>query len=538
MRILVKENESVIADLSFEDEDVYVGSQTDCGLHLADLRVAARQALISQATDGTWYLENLDLGNQVLLNNHAAIQRTRLQNDDEICLFDYTLKVYLDAGLEQHVVEDSRLNTEELVKIREYPLPAGSVVKRSFDQITLPQSQMQHLARRFGEIYQVRDIHELLDASLSLLLEEFHARSAWVGIRLKTQGELEVQAGRLASGQSAGLNPIIDLLRYRCVERGQHVCIRKVRDTAEINSAMAVPLHTADGVLGMLYVDRRPGTRRFQIPDLDVLTILGSYVSTRLDAIVCQRHQRSSEILSTEISVIHAIQAQLDPKNAPSGSALRLAAYTRSGQENPGDVYDIMKHPDTEITSFLLGHVNGTGALLGLSMARLHATFRVAMLHSDPPHAFARQLNWLMYDEKDPTTVDAICLVAQPSTGKLRFCRSGKIGAFIVTPQGEPRAMTIPDAPTLGAVRNYEYVTSNDTLAPGETLVLYTRGVSTASNAEGERFREMRFIQLACDGFGQSPSTTLQDITDELSGFFAGGRHPDDITIILIARPG
>jgi phosphoserine phosphatase RsbU/P len=327
---------------------------------------------------------------------------------------------------------------------------------------------------------------------------------------------------------------MLDALQYRCLERAQHICVRKVVDGEGIGSAIAVPLTGPAGNLGLIYVDRRRGSKRFQIPDLDIMSSLGCHIAAKLDCIFQEKQQRTVEQSSAEISVVHSIQTILDPKSTPTWKNLQLAAYGRSGQENPGDVYDIMTHPDTNMSALMLGHVNGGGASLALSMARLHSTFRVGYLHTDPPHALARTLNWLMHDEKDPATVDAFFMVIDPPTGKFRYCRAGRIGGFIVNTKGEPRLVSGADGPSIGRIRNYEYISKVEDLTPGETMAIYSRGVATASNAEGERFREKRFIELVCDGFGQRPSHTIQDITYELTSFFADGQHPDDITIVLL----
>ena len=100
--------------------------------------------------------------------------------------------------------------------------------------------------------------------------------------------------------------------------------------------------------------------------------------------------------------------------------------------------------------------------------------------------------------------------------------------------QGRLEALKGSDAPPIGKLRHFEYASYAEQLAPGETLALYTRGAATCTDAAGERFGEHQFIELVCDGFGQSPATTLQDVTDELTAFFAEGKHPDDITIVLL----
>ncbi len=538
MRVLVKEGETVLSDLSFEDEQIIIGSEPLCTIHIPDYRVSGRNARIA-LSDDQWSVESLDYSNPVYINNHVLTDSVALQNGDEITLHGYLLKVYLDAELDHHIREESlredlQLSTEELARIKQFPLPPGSVVKRNFDPLTLPMSDLARTSRVTIELAGCPDLHELMDVSLNLLLKVFAARSAWFGLRRKPEGELEVISSRLPSGQSSGDNPIIDLLRYRCLERLQYICVRKVRDQADIGSAMAVPLPAEAGTLGMIYVDRLPRAKRFQIPDLDLLSLIASQIAAKLELIMQQRQQRSAAVSTTEVSVVHAIQAKLDPKSVPGFKNYQLAAYSRAGQERPGDIYDIMKHPDSEIAGFLLGHVNGTGAGLALAIARLHSTFRVGFLHNDPPHALARTLNWLTYDEKDPSTVDAICLMIDRSSGKLKFCRAGKIGAFIVNDRGEPRAAQGPEAPPIGQVRNFEYVSKMEQLAPGETLALYSRGVATATNAQNERFGEKRFIELICDGYCQPPATTIQDVSHELNTFFADGKHPDDITIVLL----
>jgi serine phosphatase RsbU (regulator of sigma subunit) len=538
MRIIVKEGDNVLADMTFEDEPVTIGSRPECNIHLPAQEVAGRQAVITPTEGGVWHIENLEPDHEILLNDHALSGPSSLQDHDEIAVQHFVLKVSLASDLEESTAEEPHLSADELARIKQYPVPAGSIVRRHVDATSLTRAQLDRVSRVAVDLAACRDLHQLVDTSLRILLDLFNARVAWIGLRRQAQGELEVIGGRLPSGQDAGSNPIIELLQYRILERSQHICVRKIRDQEHIGSAMAAPLVTPGGTLGMIYVDRRVGSRRFQIPDLDLLSVLAAHIAAQVQALVQQQIQRTAEVNATEIAVVHAIQAHLDPKTSASFEGFQLAAYSRSGQENPGDVYDVMRHPDTRITAFMLGHVNATGALLALSMARLHSTFRVGFLHNDPPHALARALNWLMYDERDPSTVDALFLLLDPPSGKLKYARAGKVGAFIVNQEGQPRALQGADAPSIGKVRGFEYVSRMEKISRGETLALYTRGVASCTNADGERFGEHRFIELVCDGFCQPAATTVQDISYELTSFFADGTHPDDITISLLHRLG
>lgn len=316
MRILVRKDEEVLADLSFEDEEITVGSQPSTTIHLPDEHVAGRHALIAPDGNGNWVVHKLDPEWPITINRENIEESRVLENSDSIFIHVYELKIFLSHDLDRQVVEDTRLSTDELARIKQFPLPQGSVVKRHFDPLHMPKEDLERIARIAVDLSGCRDIHELLDATLTMLLDAFNARMAWIGIRRKPQGELDVVGGRVPSGQAAAANELIERLQYRCLERAQHICVRKVRDVNQVGSALAVPLTTPAGVLGMAYVDRAPRNRRFQIPDLDLLSALSCHVAAKLDAIVAERIHRNAQVSSTEVNVVHAIQAQLDPQLA------------------------------------------------------------------------------------------------------------------------------------------------------------------------------------------------------------------------------
>ncbi len=537
MQVRLTKDEAVLTELNFDDErEIYIGTDADCAIQLPDEQPGDRIAVIAPTGDGSWHIENLDSQTPIQLNGHSLTEQAPLNDGDAVQMGDYVVQIALTHTVEDQATEESRLGVEELAKIRRFPLPVGSIVKRSFEGVTVNREKLDKASEMGLAIARCRDIHELVDTCLGLLTTHFDARVSWIGMRRKSHGELEVIGGRLPSGGSCGSTPLVELLLYRCCERGQHVCIRKVRDQAEIGSAMAVPISAGQNIFGMLYVDRATRVRRFQIPELDVLTAFASTVATKAKALLTDMAEREQAISDSEISVVQKLQTLLDPKDAPVIKGFKFAAYSRSGQEMPGDVYDVMRRPDTQLTAMVLGHVRQQGAALALSMARLQATFRVAMLHNDPPHAFARAMNWILHEHEDSSIIDMMCILIDGPSGKINYVRAGKIGAFVVDPAGQPRKLPTADGPSLGASPDYQYASNIDQLAPGETLAVYTRGVATALNAEGQRFGETHFIELICDGFGQPPSATTQDLSDEMAHFLKHGSHPHDMTVLLLHR--
>jgi serine phosphatase RsbU (regulator of sigma subunit) len=111
------------------------------------------------------------------------------------------------------------------------------------------------------------------------------------------------------------------------------------------------------------------------------------------------------------------------------------------------------------------------------------------------------------------------------------------VGALLLGPGGAHRTLTDPKADRLGQGTPVEPERRNDKLRQGELLALYTPGCGTIRDADGQELGQDRFTQALGGAFGPPPGTVLEDVQQDLGGFFKGGRQPDDITVLLLYRP-
>jgi len=535
MRVVLKEGDVIIGDWSFENEAVYAGSQPGCAVHLPDRQIPGHLLLLAPDEEGNWWVELLSPGAPVRMGGADLTERRLLAEGDQIVIHDYLLHIYLQDEAAAREAADERLSPTDLAEIRKYPLPAGSFIKRPGDPVKLEPGQITRLSRTALDIGRCRDIHQLVEVSLTSLLQSFRGRCAWIGLRREPRAELEVVGGRYASGEPSEAPELCRRLRYRCLDRSQMILVRRAEDEI-IGSALAAPIATSLGNLGMVYVDVRKSTRRLNTSDLDAFVVLASQIGTRLEVLLREQVRMEAEVSNSELNVLHGIQERLDPLGIPMWKSYQVAAFSMAGTRNAGDVYDVMTVPGKDAGGLLIAHVHAEGALLALLMAQVHASFRMAVLHQTPPHVFLRQLNYLLYGTNEFRYVACFVLMVDPGTAVVQHCRAGRIGAVIVNSRGEPRPFGAIEVPAVGVEKGFEYTMSEDQLAPGETLALYTRGVTTALSATGERFREKRFIDCLCDGFGQPAAATMADLKADLTSFIAGGSHPDDMTILLLHR--
>lgn len=536
MRIIVKEADVILAERSFDDEAVYIGSQPGCAVHLPSTSISPHHLLLTPGEDGGWTVESLAHDPAATVGSNTIGERRPLSDGDCIRIENYSVEVRLDDSAEARAA-DERLSPTDLAEIKKYPLPPGSFIKKTGDPVQLSAAHLPRVARAGLELGRCADLHQLVDVTLTHLLQGFRGRCAWVGLRREARGDLEVIGGRYASGESVGAPALAEHLRYRCIERGQSILIRRAED-AVIGSALGAPIHTSLGTLGMIYVDVRKTTRRLGTQDLDAFLVAAAQVGNQLEEILRQAVAQVSKVSSTALAVCREIQERLDPVNLSSWPGYATSAFSMAGQEVSGDVYDIFKVPGKDVGGLLLANVRAEGSVLPMFMSQVHAAFRMAMLHDDPPHVFMRALNYLIAGRTEDEYVGCFVVVLDPARGVVRHCRAGRIGAIVIDAQGNPRPFGTIAMPAAGVQKGFEYTAAEETLPPGDTLVLYTRGVTTAYNASGERFGEKRFINALCDAFGQPPAAMLSDLKADLEPFVHGGHHPDDMTVLLVRRAG
>jgi len=534
MRLVVFHNGTQTSEVVCQEEAVYIGSGEGCGLHLPDERVADQHAVIYPESDQDWVIEPLAEPSHLMLNGQALAERRRLCQGDRITLFDYEIEVHAAAVRSEHA-PPGRTTVQRMTQFVKYQLPPGAVVRKPEDMVSVDRDHLSRAARAAVHLAPCETHEQFIDVVLRTMLEMFNADRAWLGLRRVNYGPMEYVEGRLLTGKPTELTETGEHLKPRVLDRGQFVLIPRISRQERV-SVLAGPLLGADGTIGMAYLDSGDRGRLFTIEDLDRFNLLLAVAAAHLDAIFKHMAQQRAAILEGEVAVAHAIQARLTPRKLPQWEQLQFGAFREPGRERTSDIYDVVRLSN-RMAAFVIARTHASGALPSMHMAQIQAAFRSAMMHQDLPHIFLRSLNVLLYDGTEEVAVDCFMGAIDPESGRMRYAAAGGIGAYIIDARGQERRLVPePVPPALGMQRDTQYETRPDVLEHGETLVLYTPGVVTARNREGEVFGEERFLNILCDGFGQLASQTLKEMLNDLQNFTQGGSQPEDITVILTHR--
>lgn len=530
MHIIVSKHDSVVNSYTFDTEVVGIGSDPDAQVYLPDGRIAPHQADLRVVEDG-WVVEPLDPNHALILNATVAEERTPLKNGDEIRLADFALKIFLDTEAEAPPVKSPV--TEEITKLRQHPLPAGNITRKE-EPITLEPAARARIAEFALRLHRCVDFAGLLSVSVDMLLKTFDARMVWMGGRRRTYGELEFIDGKRKDGKSIGDPPNLSTFLYQCLERNQCIVVPQTEEP-ETESALAIPLISNRGGLGLIYIDSPAVAPPYGNPQLDELVMYGVLIVHRLEAIVTEHAQQQQVVAVGELSFVREVQARMDPTTVPQWEQLQLAAYCKPGLERTGDVYDVMRLPNG-LAAFFVGHARASGTRAALAMTEVRTAFRMAAMHADPPHILLRAINWILRADRDPCQLDCAAIVMNPKSGACEYATAGDIGAIIVDGSGEPRVLTDPGVKTLGHGHEYNQSARSERIASEETLVFYSPGCRSIMDRYGNHLGNGPLTGALCDGFGQSAAAALDELLTDLGAFFKEGQQPDDITLLFVHR--
>lgn len=234
------------------------------------------------------------------------------------------------------------------------------------------------------------------------------------------------------------------------------------------------------------------------------------------------------------------LQKSLLPETLPPVPGLETAAYYHTAHPDRlgGDFYDVFP-VDGKRFAFFLGDVCGKGPQAAAVTSLTRYTLRAAALHDPDPVAVLSTLNRVLherYTSGDPRYCTAVfgILEPDPATGNVavRLASGGHPPVIVVRADGTADFLPTPGGLLVGILPSAHFATATTTLAPGDTLLLYTDGITEARTGEDRTalFGDEALLAFAADHADRPPNALVEALTGLLHGF---GDGLDDDTALL-----
>jgi sigma-B regulation protein RsbU (phosphoserine phosphatase) len=301
-----------------------------------------------------------------------------------------------------------------------------------------------------------------------------------------------------------------------------------------IRSAVCAPLMVGDAVLGVLYLDFLANRGAVTHDDVHLIAQIARFAAVKLETTRLREEAIAKAKLDEELRTAYTIQSRLLPAQLPSIDGYSFAGANKPCRTVSGDYYDLMVRPDGRIY-FIMADVSGKGITAALVMASVATAFNIFTRADPSPADLVRDLNATLAPKTAPTKfVTMVVGVLDPATGRVDFTNAGHVAPLVISKRGVDQ-LTSTDM-VVGLFGMAKYRNQSVTLEEGDSLVLFTDGVTEAENASEEQLGLDPIAALVSPLHGTPAARVLETIENYVNVFVAGAPAADDVTMFAVTR--
>jgi phosphoserine phosphatase RsbU/P len=514
-----------------------IGRAEDSDIYFPDQLLSRRHAEIELRADGP-YIVDLDSTNGTFLNGERLHRDRKLRDGDVIAVGGNTL-----IFREVDTVEAERA-------ARYYSLNelSARATRKTIDvtQLVKDDRVLGSLSRVTSALVGTSALPDIYAKLLDLVLEVIPAER---GAIMMLEGDPNAPKVKAARSRSGGvIDHVSSSIARKVVEGRMSLLLRDVfedislRDQPSIiadpiRAAMCAPLWLAmkpgdaGTVLGFVYLDSH--TRDpFTESDLQVLTVLANFAATKIESARLAQENMDKRRLEEDMRLAAEIQASLLPQEAPRVQGYDVSGVTRPSRTVGGDYYDFLL--DGARLHLALGDVSGKGLGAAMLMVALRATVRAYWREDALARAVGRMNE--VFNQTVPYDKYATFFVGRldVSTGQLSYVNAGHNRPLLIRAAG-PVEVLAEGGTILGAFESGAWTEGSTHMAPGDTLLVFSDGVSdTWPDAD---LADKHLVDII-RAHSHLPSAAIQVTIFEEIERQSGQRPQDDCTLLLLKRVG
>ena len=240
--------------------------------------------------------------------------------------------------------------------------------------------------------------------------------------------------------------------------------------------------------------------------------------------------------LQNELNVASSMQQSILPTVFPQGNDFQSFASMEPARNVGGDFYDFMRLESGRI-GLAIADVSDKGVPAALFMMSSRTLLKGAAIGNQYPGETLKEVNDLLCDDNEALMfVTLIYAVYDPATGDLSYANGGHNSPVVVHADGTFTVLPMTGGIALGVMPGFEFIQNSITLDPGDTLVLYTDGVTEAMNEVGEEYGMDRLCEVLSSVAPREAEEVSKAIFQSIREFAGEAPQSDDITCLTLHR--
>jgi sigma-B regulation protein RsbU (phosphoserine phosphatase) len=393
---------------------------------------------------------------------------------------------------------------------------------RRVDRQNRTLKTLTHISREFSSIL---DLNELLSKlistmrelinydAFSILLVDREAKALRHLFSVRYDKRVNIDNVPLGKGITGAAAESRQVVRVHDTAKDP----RYIASHSDIRSEVAVPLIVQDRVVGVMDLesDRVGHFSDDQVRTLALLApqVASSLENARLYQELAQRERRMDE----DLQAARELQRVLLPDAEPEIEGMEAAVRLRPAREISGDIYDIFEHKDRQ-TVIAMGDVSGKGAAAALYGGLMSGLLRTLAPRRRGPAELMKALNDALIERKvEARYVTLGVLLWDPANRRIVMANAGALPPMICR-KGEILKIRVEGVP-LGLLEDREYEEVEFQAAPGDTVVLYSDGITDHLNPAGTEYGRGRLAQVVRTNSHKKADGLIGAIFKELDRF-------------------
>ncbi len=281
----------------------------------------------------------------------------------------------------------------------------------------------------------------------------------------------------------------------------------------------------------------RLGRTPFSNRRINILNGIAQQAATAVVNNQLYRESADRARMQQELDVAHTIQASFLPDGSPSIPGCSVATYWQAARQVGGDFYDFLPLGDDK-WGIAIADVADKGVPAALFMALTRTILRaVAFSHTEPAQVLVRANEIIGREARSDLFVTVFYGVWDPATEHFTYANAGHNPPLLLQPNGNFQPL-LGHGVALGILPEISMKSHTITLRPGETIILYTDGITEALNEDFDEFGLERLQVAARAAARRSSADVVRQITDNIRDHTGQTAQFDDMTLIVLKRLG
>ncbi|MFN0053404.1 MAG: SpoIIE family protein phosphatase [Planctomycetales bacterium] len=565
--------------IELRGERMVMGRHPACQIVLDNAAVSRNHAQILESHH-TYFLEDLRSRNGTLLNGERIQGRTELKDGDEIRICEVVLQFYQGAppahvpstaqpasaassspGAERRttvpdvaavmgsksasppVIEDDSSDTSSIIT----SLDLSS--SRHPRIAVRPEAKLRAVMEISQNLSRALQIEEVLPKILESLFKIFpQADRGFVVLKAPDSDELQVKALRTRREENTTSVRLSMTILKSAMQKARAILSADAASDSRfsmsesvanlrIRSVMCAPLVTLNGdALGAIQIDTIESALQFSEDDLEVLASVAAQAALGLDNALLHAAALKQRDLDRDLDFATQVQLGFLPKERPCVGGYEFYDYYEAAQRVGGDFFDYVLLPGGRV-AITVGDVAGKGVPAALLMARIYSDARYELLAcGNPAEAMGHLNRGVCVSGLGHRFITMACVVIDPQEHVMTVVNAGHPAPLMRTHKGKVEPLGVKtSALPLGIAPETVYKQSQVKLSPGDSVLLFTDGVTESVNGTNDLYGVPRLTAFMKSAPAK-PDLLGEAIVADVEAYSEGQSQRDDICMICFQR--